>query len=84
MNNSTWFGVVCGVILLFSTLLIFGFPIHAAWYLFPLEAINGIAFSFAFGLGLNKELSYVAAAMTLTAVFYIGYVVGYLIHHKLK
>ncbi len=84
MNNSRWFGLLGGMIFLLITLLLFGSSVHTAWYQFPVEAINGIAFIFAFGLGLNKALSYAVALITLTAMFYIGYVFGYRIHRKLK
>ncbi|MGP8306146.1 hypothetical protein [Vibrio sp. YIC-376] len=84
MNNSRWVGVLGGMIFLLSTLLLFGYSVHAAWYQFPVEAINGIAFTFAFGLGLNRAVAYIAASITLAAIFYIGYVFGYRIHHKLK
>lgn len=84
MNNSRWFGVLGGVIFLISTMLLFGSSAHAAWYQFPIEAFEGIAFTFAFGLGLNRAIAYVAASITLAAIFYIGYVLGYRIHHKLK
>jgi hypothetical protein len=84
MNNSRWFGVLGGVIFLLSTMLLFGSSVHAAWYQFPMEAIDGIAFTFAFGLGVNRALAYLAALITLSAIFYIGYVVGYRIHNKLK
>jgi hypothetical protein len=67
-----------------STLILFGSTVHSAWYNIPMEAINGIAFTLAFGLGLNHILAYVAAIITLVALFYLGYVLGYRIHNKLK
>ncbi|MBR9874497.1 hypothetical protein L3V31_03005 [Vibrio sp. J1-1] len=84
MNNSRWFGLLSGVIFLLSTVLLFGSSVHIAWYDFPVEAVNGIAFTFAFGIGLNRTLAYTAASMTLAALFYIGYVFGYRIHQKLR
>ncbi len=83
MNNSRWFGLLSGMIFLIITLLLFGSSVHGVWYQFPTEAIHGIAFIFAFGLGQNNALSYIAALMTLAAMFYVGYVSGYRIHHKL-
>ncbi|MGI9896319.1 hypothetical protein ACKVMY_12185 [Vibrio natriegens] len=84
MNNSRWFGLLGGVLFLISTMLLFGSSVHGAWYNFPAEAVNGIAFTFAFGIGLNRSLAYSAALITLAALFYIGYVVGYRVHQKLR
>ncbi|AXY03416.1 hypothetical protein [Vibrio alfacsensis] len=84
MNNSRWAGMFVGTIFLISTLVLFGSTVHSAWYKIPLEAVNGIAFTLAFGLGLNHILAYVAAFVTLIALFYLGYVFGYRIHHKLR
>ena len=47
MNNSRWFGLLGGVLFLISTMLLFGSSVHGAWYNFPAEAVNGIAFTFA-------------------------------------
>ncbi|WP_321462943.1 hypothetical protein [uncultured Vibrio sp.] len=84
MNNSRWFGLLGGVIFLLSTMLLFGSSVHGAWYNFPVEAVNGIAFTFAFGIGLDRIFAYTIALITLAALFYIGYVVGYRTHQKLK
>lgn len=84
MNNSRWFGLLGGVLFLLSTMLLFGSSVHGAWYRFPVEAVNGIAFTFAFGVGLERTLAYITALITLAALFYIGYVVGYRIHQKLR
>ncbi|MGR5068244.1 MULTISPECIES: hypothetical protein [Vibrio] len=84
MNSSRWAGLLGGTIVLLSTLILFGSTVHSAWYNIPMEAINGIAFTLAFGLGLNHILAYVAAIITLVALFYLGYVLGYRIHNKLK
>ncbi|MBR9787605.1 MAG: hypothetical protein GYB40_06685 [Vibrionaceae bacterium] len=65
-------------------MLLFGSSGHGAWYNFPTEAVNGIAFTFAFGIGLNRALANTAALITLAALFYIGYVVGCRIHQKLR
>ncbi|MDV6252273.1 hypothetical protein [Vibrio sp. EA2] len=84
MNNSRWFGLLSGVLFLLSTMLLFSSSVHNAWYQFPVEALNGIAFTFSFGVGLERTLAYITALITLAALFYIGYVVGYRVHQKLR
>ncbi|EKM24330.1 hypothetical protein VCHENC03_1273 [Vibrio sp. HENC-03] len=49
-----------------------------------MEAVNGIAFTLSFGLGLNHFIAYISAFVTLAALFYLGYATGYRIHQKLK
>lgn len=56
MNNSRWVGLLGGTIVLLCTFLLFGSSVHADWYMMPAEAVNGIAFTLAFGLGLNSIL----------------------------
>ncbi|MEK1971662.1 hypothetical protein WOB87_01020 [Vibrio parahaemolyticus] len=84
MNNSRWVGLLGGTIVLLCTFLLFGSSVHADWYMMPVEAVNGIAFTLAFGLGLNSIFAYVTAFITLAALFYIGYIVGYRVHQKLR
>ncbi|ALR94618.1 MULTISPECIES: hypothetical protein [Vibrio] len=84
MNNSRWVGFIGGTIVLLSTFILFGSSVHSAWYRIPAEAIHGIAFTLAFGLGLNSLLAYATAVITLAALFYIGFVVSYRAHQKLK
>ncbi|MCA2493658.1 hypothetical protein [Vibrio alginolyticus] len=52
MNNSRWVGLLGGTIVLLCTFLLFGSSVHADLYMMPAEAVNGVAFTLAFGLGL--------------------------------
>ncbi len=56
MNSSRWVGLSIGTLFLISTLFLFGSSVHASWYKMPIEAVNGIAFTLSFGLGLNHFL----------------------------
>ncbi|UTZ29462.1 hypothetical protein HB761_22945 [Vibrio campbellii] len=84
MNSSRWVGLSIGTLFLISTLFLFGSTVHASWYKMPMEAVNGIAFTLSFGLGLNHFFAYISAFVTLAALFYLGYAMGYLVHRKLK
>ncbi|MCX2790662.1 MULTISPECIES: hypothetical protein [Vibrio] len=84
MNSSRWVGLTVGTLFLIGTLILFGSTVHSAWYKIPVEAVNGIAFTLSFGLGLNHLVAYISAFFTLAALFYIGYAMGYRIHQKLK
>ncbi len=84
MNSSRWVGTFNWHPLLIGTLILFGSTVHASWYKIPMEAVNGIAFTLSFGLGLNHLFAYISAFITLAALFYLGYAIGYRIHQKLK
>ncbi|TDE25394.1 hypothetical protein E1100_00270 [Vibrio owensii] len=84
MNSSRWVGLSIGTLFLIGTLILFGSTVHASWYKIPMEAVNGIAFTLSFGLGLNHFIAYISAFVTLAALFYLGYATGYRIHQKLK
>ncbi|CAM2979402.1 hypothetical protein QTO01_10740 [Vibrio mytili] len=84
MKSSKWSGLAVGTLVLIAVLLLFGSPVNASWQNIPLKAINDIAFSLSFGLGLNHVVAYSAAIMTLAALFYIGYVVGERVFYKLR
>ncbi|ASI94569.1 MULTISPECIES: hypothetical protein [Vibrio] len=84
MNSSRWAGLMVGTLFLIGTLILFGSTVHSAWYKIPLEAVNGIAFTLAFGLGLNHFFAYVSAFITLAALFYIGYAIGSRIFNKIR
>ncbi|PFG57770.1 hypothetical protein ATG66_0266 [Vibrio sp. ES.051] len=84
MNNSKLVGFMGGTIVLLSTLILFGSSVHAAWYKIPAEAFHGLAFTLAFGLGLNSILAHVAAFITLVALFYIGFIASYRTYQKFK
>ncbi|NLS12955.1 hypothetical protein HGP28_08635 [Vibrio sp. SM6] len=71
-----WSGIVGGVLVLCLLSLALGLTTAQVWYLWPLEVLNGITFSLAFGLGFPVWLSYTTASVILVGIFYLGYRLG--------
>ncbi|RJX75246.1 hypothetical protein DZ860_00745 [Vibrio sinensis] len=56
---------------------------HPLWQ-WPLEALHGAAFTFAWGFGASKSLAYVLSIITFIAVTVSGYLLGKIISRWLS
>ena len=76
MNNKHIAGIVGAFIVLATVIATLAMGAPSVVYLWPVEALNGIAFAFAWGLGVPVWLAYVFACLIFAAFAAIGYAVG--------
>ncbi len=84
MSKNRQSGLIVGTLVLIATFMIFGSTVNTPWLSIPESAVNSIAFSLSFGLGLDHVVACATALATLGGLFYIGYAIGSRIHYKLK
>ncbi|MGF1685405.1 hypothetical protein L4C36_01755 [Photobacterium japonica] len=76
MNNKHIAGIVGALIVLAIVIATIAMGAPSVVYLWPVEALNGIAFAFAWGLGVPVWLAYVFASLIFCAFACAGYAVG--------
>ena len=76
MNKTTLFSALIAFAGLSLFVSLFASGTHVSIIQWPVEALNGLAFTFAWGLGFPKILAYLAAILTLLSVTYACYSIG--------
>ncbi|EGU43405.1 hypothetical protein VII00023_16275 [Vibrio ichthyoenteri ATCC 700023] len=76
MNKATFFAVMTACIGLSLFVSIFSAGTPMSLLQMPVEALHGLAFTFAWGLGFPQYLAYLAAILVLVAVAYTCYLIG--------
>lgn len=76
MNKATLFAVITACVGLSLFVSVFSVGSNLSVYQWPLEAMHGLAFTFAWGLGFPKYVAYLAGILILGAVTYACYVMG--------
>ncbi|MGL5250330.1 MAG: hypothetical protein ACRC7P_04530, partial [Enterovibrio sp.] len=69
MNKTIYFSILIGVVCLLVFIALIGSSVNAPIIRWPIEAFNGIAFTFAYLLSLSPILSYIATLLLFTLVF---------------
>ncbi len=70
MNKATMAGWIIAITGFVTFLYLFTSGTNMPFYLWPNEALQGLAFSFAWGLGVPSYLAYPLAIILMIAVFY--------------
>ncbi|GAL06697.1 hypothetical protein ACFFLZ_03115 [Photobacterium aphoticum] len=76
MNKKHIAGLIAAFVTLLGFIAAIGMSVPSVVYLWPVEALNGIAFAFAWGLGVPTWLAYVLALVIFLAIACIGYAAG--------
>ncbi|OEE49545.1 hypothetical protein A1OS_07160 [Enterovibrio norvegicus] len=83
MRTSTLVGIKVGLILLLAFIALMGQTNNAPYSEWLNDAFMGVAFTFAWGLGIPEMLAYVLSVLVFAAIFGCGFVIGQKFSRKL-
>ncbi|EGU31373.1 hypothetical protein RJD39_16740 [Vibrio scophthalmi] len=76
MNKAILLAVITACVGVSLFVSVFSIGANIPVYQWPIEALHGLAFTFAWGLGFPKYLAYLAGIVILGAVTFACYVIG--------
>lgn len=76
MNKTNYFSILVGIVCLLVFIALIGSSVDAPVIRWPIEAFNGIAFTFAYLLSLSPILSYIAALLLFALIFTLPFFIS--------
>lgn len=75
-KQGTFIGIICTLIVFLLISFSMGVTSGEVSMMSPIEAINVLAFSFAFGLGFSQTCAYITATFLLIGLLLMSYLIS--------